>query len=202
MERGPKPELNAQIQRNDGQWRIEDSWPPQDAERTTIPLSQCSYDGVFLGGGAPVVGGGQIVTVECPALSESEIHISGLVSLHLLAVATFDGGQVFIEMQDSETGLRLGHATMDIRYHAGGYEPQTVTPGQTVTMMMEFQAIDALLPAGHGLRFILSEQGEDYLAPACGPSCQIHVLPGSSTLELPLIDRTNTPALIVPQTIE
>ena len=202
MERGPKPELNAQIQRNDGQWRIEDSWPPQDAERTTIPLSECSSDGAFSGGGAPVVGGGQTVMIDCPNLSDSEIHISGLVSLQLLAVPTFDGGQVFIEMQDSETGLRLGHATMDIRYHAGGYEPQTVIPGETITMMMEFQAIDAILPEGHGLRFIMSEQGEDYLAPACGPSCPVHVLPSSSTLELPIIDRTNAPVLIIPQAIE
>ena len=69
-------------------------------------------------------------------------------------------------------------------------------------MMMEFRAIDALLPAGHGLRFIMSEQGEDYLAPACGAACQIHVLPGSSTLELPIIDRTNAQTLIVPQPIE
>ena len=199
MERGPKPDLNAQIQRNDGQWRIEESWPPQDAERNSMSLSECSYDGVFAGGGAPVVGGGQVVTVDCPSLSNSNLHISGLVSLHLLAVPTFDGGQIFIEMQDLETGLRIGHATMDIRYHAGGSDPQTVFPGQTVTMMMEFQAIDAILPAGHGLRFILSEQGEDYLAPACGPSCQIHVLPSSSMLEIPIIDRTNTPALIVPQ---
>tara|TARA_B100000965_G_scaffold376576_1_gene369995 strand:- start:632 stop:2431 length:1800 start_codon:yes stop_codon:yes gene_type:complete len=199
MERGPKPDLNAQIQRNDGQWRIEESWPPQDAERNSMSLSECSYDGVFAGGGAPVVGGGQVVTVDCPSLSNSNLHISGLVSFHLLAVPTFDGGQIFIEMQDLETGLRLGHATMDIRYHAGGSDPQTVFPGQTVTMMMEFQAIDAILPAGHGLRFILSEQGEDYLAPACGPSCQIHVLPSSSMLEIPIIDRTNTPALIVPQ---
>tara|TARA_B100001094_G_scaffold326787_1_gene383621 strand:+ start:253 stop:2052 length:1800 start_codon:yes stop_codon:yes gene_type:complete len=199
MERGPKPDLNAQIQRNDGQWRIEESWPPQDAERNSLSLSECSNDGVFAGGGAPVVGGGQVVTVDCPSLSNSNLHISGLVSLHLLAVPTFDGGQIFIEMQDLETGLRIGHATMDIRYHAGGSDPQTVFPGQTVTMMMEFQAIDAILPAGHGLRFILSEQGEDYLAPACGPSCQIHVLPSSSMLEIPIIDRTNTPALIVPQ---
>ena len=140
--------------------------------------------------------------VDCPNLSDSEIHISGLVSLQLLAVPTFDGGQVFIEMQDSETGLRLGHATMDIRYHAGGYEPQTVIPGETITMMMEFQAIDAILPEGHGLRFIMSEQGEDYLAPACGPSCPVHVLPSSSTLELPIIDRTNAPVLIIPQAVE
>ena len=199
MERGPAPDLTAQIQRNDGQWRIEETWPPLDVERIPLDMSECSNDGAFLGGGAPVVGGGQVVTVECPSISESDLHIAGLVTLHLQAVPTFDGGQVFIEMQDAETGLRLGHATMDIRYHAGGSEPQTVAPGQTVTMMMEFQAIDALLPAGHGLRFILSEQGEDYLAPACGPSCTVHVLPSSSMLELPIIDRTTETVLIVPQ---
>ena len=199
MERGPAPDLTAQIQRNDGQWRIEETWPPLDVERIPLDMSECSNDGVFLGGGAPVVGGGQVVTVECPSISESDLHIAGLVTLHLQAVPTFDGGQVFIEMQDAETGLRLGHATMDIRYHAGGSEPQTVVPGQTVTMMMEFQAIDALLPAGHGLRIILSEQGEDYLAPACGPSCTVHVLPSSSILELPIIDRTTETVLIVPQ---
>lgn len=199
MERGPAPDLTAQIQRNDGQWRIEETWPPLDVERIPLDMSECSNDGAFLGGGAPVVGGGQVVTVECPSISESDLHIAGLVTLHLQTVPTFDGGQVFIEMQDAETGLRLGHATMDIRYHAGGSEPQTVAPGQTVTMMMEFQAIDALLPAGHGLRLILSEQGEDYLAPACGPSCTVHVLPSSSILELPIIDRTTETVLIVPQ---
>lgn len=199
MERGPAPDLTAQIQRNDGQWRIEETWPPLDVERIPLDMSECSNDGVFLGGGAPVVGGGQVVTVECPSISESDLHIAGLVTLHLQTVPTFDGGQVFIEMQDAETGLRLGHATMDIRYHAGGSEPQTVAPGQTVTMMMEFQAIDALLPAGHGLRLILSEQGEDYLAPACGPSCTVHVLPSSSILELPIIDRTTETVLIVPE---
>ena len=101
--------------------------------------------------------------------------------------------------QDAETGLRLGHATMDIRYHAGGYDAQTVVPGVAVTMMMEFQAIDAILPAGHGLQFILSEQGEDYLAPACGNACTVHVLPSSSTLELPIIQRDGSNILITPQ---
>ena len=61
---------------------------------------------------------------------------------------------------------------MDVRYHAGGYDAQTVIPGQTITMLMEFQGIDALLPAGHGITFVLSESGEDYLPPACTPSCR------------------------------
>ena len=112
---------------------------------------------------------------------------------------TFDGGQVFIEMQDAETGMRLGHATMDVRYHEGGYDPQTVIPGQQITMMMEFQGIDALLPAGHGLRFIFSDQGEDYLAPACGSACTVHILPSLSVFEAPTIERPPEATLTVPQ---
>ena len=69
-------------------------------------------------------------------------------------------------------------------------------------MMMEFQAMDVLLPAGHGLRFVMSDQGEDYLAPACGPSCPVHVLPSSSILEIPIIDRNTAPVLTVPKILE
>ena len=64
---------------------------------------------------------------------------------------------------------------------------------------MEFQAIDAILPAGHGLRFVLSEQGEDYLAPACGTACTVHVLPSLSIVELPLIERIGSEVLLTPQ---
>ena len=197
--RGPKPSLDAQIQRNDGQWRIEDTWPPNDRQPFTLNLDDCENDGVFVGGGLPVVGGGQTVIVDCSHINpERSIHISGLPTLHLSAVPTFDGGQVFIEMQDAETGMRIGHATMDVRYHAGGYDPQTVIPGQEITMMMEFQAIDAILPAGHGLRFIFSDQGEDYLAPACGNACTVHILPSLSVFEAPIIERGPDTILTVP----
>ena len=200
---GDKPELHAQVQRNDGQWRIEETWPPLDVERLTLELSDCVNDGAFVGGGAPVVGGGQTLSVECPSMSDTEdLHIAGLATIHLSAVPTFDGGQIFVEMQDSETGLRLGHATMDVRYHAGGYEAQTVIPGESITMLMEFQAIDAILPAGHGVRFVLSEQGEDYLAPACGSTCTVHVLPSLSIAELPVIERTQSDVLVTPQSDE
>ena len=199
---GPKPNLHAQIQRNDGEWRIEETWPPADVFRQSIDLSSCESDGSFAGGGAPVVGGGQTITIDCPPLSASALHIAGLATIHLTAVPTFNGGQIFVEMQDGETGLRLGHATMDIRYHAGGYDAQTVIPGEAITMLMEFQAIDAILPAGHGIRFVLSDQGEDYLAPACGNTCTIHVISSSSTAELPLIDRSGSNILITPQSQE
>lgn len=196
---GEKPDLHAQIQRNDGEWRIEETWPPADATVHQLNISDCGNDGAFVGGGAAVVGGGQSVEITCPALSEDDLHIAGMATFHLLAVPTFDGGQVFIEMQDATTGVRLGHATMDVRYHAGGYDAQTVFPGQQITMLMEFQAIDAILPAGHGLKFVLAENGEDYLAPACGSTCTVHVLPSLSTVGLPLIDRDGSNVLITPQ---
>ena len=59
-----------------------------------------------------------------------ETHIAGLPTLHLDVTAAFDGGQVFAELQDAETGLRLGHATMDIRYHAGGYDHKPFSRGK------------------------------------------------------------------------
>ena len=197
---GPKPDLHAQIQRNDGEWRIEETWPPLDREQQTVDLGDCSNSGTFVGGGAPVVGGGQTITIDCSSINpNAELHISGLVSIQLSTVPSFDGGQIFIEMQDAQTGLRLGHATMDVRYHAGGSEPQTVQPGVEVTMMMEFQAIDALLPAGHGLKFVLSDTGEDYLAPACGNACTLHVLPSLSTLQIPIIYRDGSNIFLTSQ---
>ena len=199
---GPKPDLHTQIQRNDGEWRIEETWPPKDVEFQRVELSSCNNDNAWVGTGSLIVGGGDSLTVECDPLStESDTIISGLAVLHLTVVANFDGGQVFVEMQDSETGLRLGHATMDVRYHAGGYQPQTVMPGETVVMMMEFQAIDAILPAGHGINFVMTETGEDYLQPACSPSCFLHVLPSLSIFDAPVINRDGSNILITPQEI-
>ncbi len=111
-----------------------------------------------------------------------------------------DGGQIFAELQDAETGMRLGHATMDIRYHAGGYDPQTVFPGQSLVMLMEFQAIDAILPAGHGIKLVLTETGEDYLAPACGNTCPVTVNGG--TFSFPHVVRDGANILVTPQNSE
>jgi predicted acyl esterase len=199
---GPKPDLHAQIQRNDGQWRVEESWPPQDQEWANITFDECNSQGDTVGG-APTIGNiGNTGTVEidCPGF-ENDTHISGLTRLHMTVHASGDGGQIFVEMQDAETGMRLGHATMDLRYHAGGYEPQTVISGQEIVMMMEFQGIDAILPAGHGIRLVMTSTGEDYLAPVC--SCPIHIMiDDSSTLSIPHIDRDSSVEFITAQSEE
>jgi len=199
---GPKPDLHAQIQRNDGQWRVEESWPPQDHEWTDITFDECNYQGETVGGAPTIgnIGNTGTVQIDCPGF-ENDTHISGLTRLHMTVHASGDGGQIFVEMQDAETGMRLGHATMDLRYHAGGYEPQTVISGQEIVMMMEFQGIDAILPAGHGVRLVMTSTGEDYLAPVC--SCPIHIMiDDSSTLSIPHIDRDDSKAFITPQSEE
>ncbi len=196
---GPKPANHAQIQRNDGQWRIEEIWPPQDATLEEINLDSCEQEGSNVGGISVIGGGIQSVTITCPGFSDN-IHIAGLPTLHLEVTASMDGGQIFAEMQDAVTGLRLGHATMDIRYYAGGYEPQTVLPGQSLVMLMEFQGLDVILPAGNGIKLILTETGEDYLSPACGNSCPVSVNGG--VLSLPHIIRDGENILITPQSDE
>ena len=198
-DKGPKPDLTAQIQRSDGEWRIEETWPPTDVQWLDVPMGECTNMGNNWVGGAPVIGGISEVVVECPPFDE-DVHIAGLVRLHLLASAVFDGGQVFVEMQDSATGTRIGHATMDIRYHEGGNEPTGVMPGETVTMMMEFQGIDHLLLSGSGIKLVMTTTGKDYLAPACGAACPVHVhITDDSVLSLPLIDRDGSNVLITHQ---
>ena len=138
------------------------------------------------------------MTVECAPLSmEHDVHISGLPTLHLEVTPSFDGGQIFAELRDQQANLRFGHATMDVRYHAGGYDAQTVVPFSTLTMLMEFQGMDVILPAGHPLEIVLTQSGEDYLPPACSNTCPITVNDG--TLTLPVIDREDHPVLITPQ---
>ena len=59
--------------------------------------------------------------------------------------------------------------------------------------------IDAIIPAGHGIKLVMTETGEDYLAPACGSACVVHVLPSLSIFQLPIIYRDGNNVLITPQ---
>ena len=96
---------------------------------------------------------------------------------------------MFATMFDDETGLRLGHATMDLRYLDGGYEANLVIPGQNYLMLMEFNPMDVVLPAGHAIRVDLTESGEDYLPSPCALTGIGVSLDASSEIGLPLIDR-------------
>ena len=120
-----------------------------------------------------------------------DVHISGMPTLELDVTASGDFGQVFATLYDDTENVRLGHATMDIRYNEGGEDPSgVVVSGQSVTMQMEFFAIDAFLPAGHELRIDLTGSGKDYLPPPCPPVGLCTVDYQSAKLTLPI---SNTP---------
>ena len=121
---------------------------------------------------------------------ESEIHISGLPTFHAQVRAnSCNGGQLFVTMSDGTSGLRLGHATMDLRYRDGGYEAKSVTPFSSYTMKMEFNPMDVVIPEGHIIQLEISDAGEDYLPSTCA-SAGVTLIQAEQPLSLPLIDRS------------
>ncbi len=186
---GDEPTAIAQVQTNDGHWHAEETWPPEDLEWHNTPLSEVDSQGASVSATASA-------SFTIPSFEE-DIQISGMPTLHIEVNSGFcaNGGQIFATMYDDENGLRLGHATMDLRYRDGGYEAKTVAPGQSYLMLMEFNPLDVTLPAGHAIRVDLTENGADYLPSPCAAT-GIGTVTGivvswsdAGTFSLPIIDR-------------
>ena len=176
---GPEPESQVQIQRNDGEWHVEETWPSLDVEWATHDASAW--------GSLGVVSSSSSITLTSEPL-ESDYHVSGLPTFHAQVRAnSCNGGQLFVTMSDGTTGLRLGHATMDLRYRDGGYEAKSVTPFASYTMQMQFNPMDVIIPEGHTIQLEITESGEDYLPSTCA-TVGI-TLDGEQPLSLPLIER-------------
>ena len=182
---GEEPESMVQIQTNDGRWHVEETWPPEDVNLLLQDLSS-EWDGAS----GTVSGLGSSISMTSPVF-DNETHISGLPTLHLeVTTQLCNGGQIFATMYDDTSNLRLGHATMDIRYRDGGYEAKATAPATSYTMLMEFNPLDVVLPAGHALRIELTETGEDYLPGPCASNPVGGLSVSGGTLGLPLIDRS------------
>jgi len=180
---GNEPEAHVQIQTHDGMWHVEETWPPEDLTWNLATLDTATAQG-------GVVSATSSASFVMPELTE-DIHISGLPTLHLsVNPRGCNGGQIFATMYSDADDLRLGHATMDLRYRDGGYDAKPVSPiGQTYTMLMEFNPLDVRLQAGDSIRIELTETGEDYLPSTCAALGLTVNLDESSTLGLPLVER-------------
>lgn len=177
---GDEPEPMVQIQTHDGKWHVEETWPPEDM--TWWPLTLDTTEGT-----SGTVNANTQRSFRLPALEEPA-HISGMPTLHLsVNTLTCQGGQIFATM--FADGLRIGHATMDVRYRDGGHEAKTALPLQSYTMLMEFNPMDVDLQAGAEIEVVLTESGEDYLPSPCAAIGLNVNFDTSSTLSLPLIDR-------------
>ncbi len=167
QEIGPKPSLYLEIQNNRGEWRVEDRYPASDSN--TIEMVLGSADLVHTSNGNTIIPfANDNVVFETPAFNQT-FRFGGLPQLHIDVTLAGSGGSVYALMEDCNADnecIHIGHATMDLRYHAGGTEYHVLSPGQTVNAKMEFFAMDVLIPEGHKIRLSLTDIGDDYLPPS------------------------------------
>ena len=66
---------------------------------------------------------------ETPPLEEP-LYFGGLPRLHVNVNTATVGGQIYALLEDCDGAncIHIGHAIMDLRYHAGGADEQTWTP--------------------------------------------------------------------------
>ena len=177
-DKGPQPRLIAEVQDNMGGWRVESEYPPKNQEWMYYDMDFCS-----------VISGGEVVTttssltIDCPLFVE-ETRIIGTPIFHVKVTTQFTSGHIFVEMVQSSNGMHLGHAVMDLRFHAGGKEGQILIPGQTVTAKMEFFGMDVIVPEGDGIQLIISQTGEDYVPSPISTTPITLILDSSSFLGL------------------
>ena len=184
---GPQPWLGVEIQSNQGEWRFEDRYPM--SETTEVIWELGSADLVSSGDGnaiRPDASSGPIY--QTPPLEE-DLYFGGLPRLHVNVNTATTGGQIYALMEDCYEGtcIHIGHAIMDLRYHAGGSQVQTWTPVfEEITAVMEFFPMDVEVEAGHSIKLTLRSTGEDYLPSAA--STLVTVVDAGSTLQLDVFD--------------
>ena len=184
---GPQPWLGVEIQSNQGEWRFEDRYPM--SETTEVIWELGSADLVSSGDGnaiRPDASSGPVY--QTPPLEE-DLYFGGLPRLHVNVNTATTGGQIYALMEDCYEGtcIHIGHAIMDLRYHAGGSQVQTWTPVfEEITAVMEFFPMDVEVEAGHSIKLTLRSTGEDYLPSAA--STLVTVVDAGSTLQLDVFD--------------
>ena len=177
---GRAPTLGVEMQDNQGGWRFEETYPPLDINNFELIGSDLAPSG-------STVSATSSVTLSYGPFEE-ETRIVGMPTFHIDATPGLTGGHLFIEMTDG-TGMHLGHAVMDLRFHAGGRDGQEVlTPFVSVNALMEFLPMDVILQPGEGILLTVSQTGEDYV-PSPIASGGVTIDWTQSTLTLPLIDR-------------
>ena len=186
-EEGPKPWLGVEIQSNQGPWRFEDRYPMSNTTELLLELG--SSDLAAVGGGNtifPDASSGPVY--ETPPLDEP-LYFGGLPRLHVNVNTASVGGQIYALLEDCDGAdcIHIGHAIMDLRYHAGGADEQTWTPVfEEITALMEFFPMDVEVAAGHTIKLTLRSTGEDYLPSAA--STAVTVVNTGSTLQLDTFD--------------
>ena len=181
---GQAPTLGVEMQDNRGGWRFESTYPPIDTTYMEIPASELNPSG------ASITGLNSITMTYGPF--EEDVYIVGMPTFHIpVTPHTSNGAHGYIQMND-QTGMHLGHAVMDFRFHDGGRDGQeALVPFATVTGKMEFMPMDIFLEAGESLSFVMEQTGYDYVpSPVSAGSYSIDW--SQAVLTLPIVERSCT----------
>ena len=179
---GREPTLGVEMQDNRGGWRFESTYPALDTEYLVINGAELSPDG------AAISAASTITMTYGPF--EEDIYIAGMPTFHIpVTPSTLNGAHGYLEMRD-DNGMRLGHAVMDYRFHAGGRDGQiTLIPYVEVTGLMEFMPMDVFLSAGESITILMTQTGQDYV-PSSSSVGGYSIDWDESTLTLPIVMRT------------
>ena len=180
---GDAPVLGVEMQDNRGGWRFESTWPSEDTQYLEMDVESLGPTGAIMGPSR-----GPITFSYGPF--ETDTFIAGMPTIHVSATPhTTNNGHIFVEMTD-DAGIHLGHAVMDLRFHAGGRDGVATIPAfSTVLAKMEFMPLDVFLEAGETIHFTVTQTGEDYV-PSPAAAGEYSIDWAASTLTLPLVERS------------
>ena len=181
---GDAPVLGVEMQDNRGGWRFESTWPSEDTQYFELEVDTLNPTS-----GSMIPAATSSITFSYGPF-ENDTYIAGMPTIHVSATPhTTNNGHIFIEMTD-DNGIHLGHAVMDLRFHAGGRDGVAAIPAfSTVVAEMEFMPLDVFLAAGESIHFTVTQTGEDYV-PSPAASGDYSINWAASTLTLPLVERS------------
>ncbi|MEA3191311.1 MAG: X-Pro dipeptidyl-peptidase [Thermoplasmata archaeon] len=81
----------------------------------------------------------------------------------------------------------VGHAQMNLRFYAGGEEPQALQPGERYVAQVEFEPLEVHIPEGHRLALWLFQYPYPDHASATTPSDVVVSFDGDAQLLLPTL---------------
>ena len=184
---GEQPGQWIEIQSNQGSWRLEERYPPEDVSVISMALGS----DLTTSGGTTVLPDASTGPVWVSEPMNETIYIAGTPRLHVDVTTATLGGQLYALLEECSSEnecIHIGHAIMDLRYHAGGDVVQTWAPVlETINAKMEFFPLDAEIASGNYIQLSLLSTGEDYL-PASTSSVVFVQEGATSTLQLDSFD--------------
>jgi predicted acyl esterase len=158
-------------QDNRGGWHASEDWPPQEGTEAhdlylgdgTLARDETGSGSATLLAPARASGEESVGTITWTSEPfEDRTRITGEPKLHFDVTPTASEGNLRADLYDvgpDDERKWVGHAYMNIKYHAGGDEMQQVVPGEEIEVKMQLFPLDVVVPEDHKLELTLEQFG-------------------------------------------